>query len=127
MVVSYLSLLEKKYNSQLDPKAQEYIKNAVEGGTRMRELIDYLLEYSRLDTKSKEFASVNMNDVLESTIKVLKIPIEENKADIFVGPLPYIMADELQMAQLMQNLVGNAIKFHGSGKTGHPNNGKIGS
>ena len=114
MVVSYLSLLEKKYKDQLDPNAQEYIKNAVEGGARMRELIDDLLEYSRLDTKGKEFASVNMNEILESTIKMLKVPIEENKADIFVGSLPTIKADQLQMSQLMQNLVGNAIKFHGS-------------
>ena len=114
MVVSYLSLLEKRYKDQLDPSAQEYIKNAVEGGTRMRQLIDDLLEYSRLDTTGKEFVQVNMNEVLESTIKMLKVPIEENRADIFVGSLPTIEADQLQMSQLMQNLVGNAIKFHGS-------------
>ena len=113
MVVSYLSLLDKRYQDHLDPKAQEYIKNAVEGGTRMRHLIDDLLAYSRLETTGKEFVPVNMNEVLESTVKVLKVPIEENKADIFVGPLPTIKADELQMVQLMQNLVGNAIKFHG--------------
>jgi PAS domain S-box-containing protein len=114
MVISYMSLLEKRYKDQLDPKAQEYIKNAIEGGARMRLLIDDLLAYSRLDTTGKAFVHVNMNETLDSTIKVLKVSIEESKADIFVGPLPTIIADELQMSQLMQNLIGNAIKFHGS-------------
>jgi PAS domain S-box-containing protein len=113
MVVSYLTLLDKKYRNQLDPKAQEYIKNAVEGGSRMRQLIDDLLEYSRLDTSRKEFVPVDMNKILESTINLLKVPIEESRAEILIGPLPTIMADGSQMIQLMQNLVGNAIKFHG--------------
>ncbi|HEY3419169.1 MAG TPA: ATP-binding protein [Methanomassiliicoccales archaeon] len=113
MVVSYLSLLERKYKDQLDPKAQEYIGNALEGGARMRQLIDDLLEYSRVDTKGKEFTVVDMGEVLEDTIKVLKVPIDESKADIFVGPLPDIRADGTQMRQVMQNLVANAIKFRG--------------
>ncbi len=113
MVVSYMSLLEKRYKDQLDPKAREYIDNAIEGGSRMRQLIDDLLAYSRLETTGKEFVPVNMNEVLESTVKVLMVPIEENKADILVGPLPTVRADGSQMVQLMQNLVGNAIKFRG--------------
>jgi two-component system, chemotaxis family, sensor kinase Cph1 len=80
----------------------------------MRQLIDELLEYSRLDTSVKEFAPVNMNDVMETTIKMLNHSIQESKADIFVGPLPTIVADGSQMMQLMQNLVANAIKFHGT-------------
>jgi PAS domain S-box-containing protein len=114
MVVSYMSLLEKRYKDQLDPKAREYIDNAIEGGSRMRQLIDDLLAYSRLETTGKKFVPVNMNEVLESTIKVLMVTIEENRADISVGPLPTVKADGSQMVQLMQNLVGNAIKFHGS-------------
>jgi light-regulated signal transduction histidine kinase (bacteriophytochrome) len=107
-------LLEKRYKDQLDPKAREYIANAIEGGSRMRQLIDDLLAYSRLETTGKEFVPVNMNEVLESTIKVLMVPIQENKAEILVGPLPTVGADGSQMVQLMQNLVGNAIKFRGS-------------
>ena len=80
----------------------------------MRQLIDDLLEYSRLDVAGKEFVPVRMNEVLEYTIRVLKIPIEENNAQIVVGPLPAVNADEMQMILLMQNLVGNAIKFRGS-------------
>jgi PAS domain S-box-containing protein len=114
MVVSYLSLLDRKYGGQLDPKAHEYIKNALEGGARMRQLIDDLLEYSRVETKGTQFTLVNMGDLLEDTLKLLKVPIDENKADIFVGPLPTIRADGTQMSQVMQNLIANAIKFHGS-------------
>ena len=114
MVVSYLTLLDKKYKDQLDPKAREYMSHAVEGGERMRALIDDLLTYSRIDSQAKPFAPVNMNKVVENVINVLKVPFEENKADIYVEPLPVIMADELQMVQLMQNLVANAIKFHGA-------------
>ncbi len=113
MVISYLSLLDRKYKDQLDPKAQEYIHYAVDGGKRMRELIDDLLEYSRIETKGRKFAPVAMNEVVEDVIKVLKVPIEESKAKIVVGPLPTIMADGTQMAQVMQNLLSNAIKFHG--------------
>ena len=111
MVVSYLTLLERKYKDTQDPQAQEYIKSAMVGGLRMRQLIDDLLEYSRLDSRAKEFAPVNMNEVLERTIKQLKVPMEESKADIFVGPLPSIMGDEVQLVQLIQNLIGNSIKF----------------
>jgi light-regulated signal transduction histidine kinase (bacteriophytochrome) len=113
MVVGYLTLLRKRYSDQLDPQAQQYINSAIEGGARMRQLIDDLLEYSRLDTKIREFAPVSMNEVMETTIKMLNLPIQENKADIFVGPLPTIIADGSQMMQVMQNLVANAIKFHG--------------
>lgn len=114
MVVSYLTLLDKRFSDQLDPKAKEFIKNAVEGGSRMRQLIDDLLEYSRLDVVGKGFVPVDMQRVLESTVRVLKIPIEESNADIIVGPLPTVCADEMQMIMLMQNLVGNAIKFCGT-------------
>jgi signal transduction histidine kinase len=113
MVVGYLSLLQKRYGDQLDSQAQHYIDNAITGGTRMRQLIDELLEYSRLDTSIKEFVPVNMNEVMETTIKMLDHSIQESKADIFVGPLPTIKADGSQMMQVMQNLVANAIKFHG--------------
>ena len=113
MMVSYLSLLEKRHKDVLDPQAEEYLHNALAGGARMRQLIEDLLEYSRVDAMSKAAAPVNMNEILESTIEVLSLTIQESKADIFVGPLPTIRAEGTQMLQLMQNLVANAIKFHG--------------
>jgi PAS domain S-box-containing protein len=111
MVVSYLTLLERKYRDINDPNAKEYIRGAMEGGLRMRNLIDDLLEYSRVDSRAKEFTMVNMSEVLVSTIKLLKVPIEESKADILIGPMPSILGDEAQLVQLMQNLIGNSIKF----------------
>jgi signal transduction histidine kinase len=113
MIVSYMSLLERKYKDELAPEAQEYLRNALEGGTRMRELIDDLLEYSRLETNAKAFATVNMREVVENAIKVLKVPIEESKADVYIEPMPTITADGSQLQQVMQNLISNSLKFHG--------------
>ncbi len=113
MVINYLSLLERRNKDSLDPRSKEFIGFAVEGGERMRELIEDLLEYSRIDTQGKEFAPVDMNDVVSKTLSLLKVPIEESEAEIIVGPLPTVLADKSQMEQVMQNLVGNAIKFHG--------------
>jgi len=111
MVVSYLTLLESKYQDQLDAKANEYIHFAVEGGRRMHELIDDLLTFSRVETRGKAFALVNMNDLVADTIQVLKLQIDEGKAQVIVKNLPTIMADPSQLSQLMQNLINNAIKF----------------
>ena len=113
MVINYLSLLESKFKDQLDPLAKDYISIAVEGGERMRELINDLLEYSRVETSGKEFSPVRMDDVVSKTLTLLKLPINESGAQIIVDPLPTIIGDESQMMQVMQNLVGNAIKFHG--------------
>jgi PAS domain S-box-containing protein len=113
MMVSFISLLEKRYRNELDPLALEYINNALEGGSRMRQLIDDLLEYSRIETKAKPFAPVDMKEVMESTIKVLRMPIDECRADLYIEPMPTIMADGSQMEQVMQNLISNSLKFRG--------------
>jgi two-component system, chemotaxis family, sensor kinase Cph1 len=113
MVVSYLTLLEKKYQNMLDPEAQAFIHFAVDGGKRMRLLIDDLLNYSRVDMKGKDFVPVDMNEVVQKTLNNLSVFIDENKADISVGLMPTILADESQMIQVMQNLISNAVKFHG--------------
>ncbi len=113
MVINYLSLLERKNKDKLDPKSLEYVNFAVEGGERMRQLVDNLLEYSRIETRGKGFALVDMQAVITKTLTLLKVPIEESGAVISVEPLPCIMADESQMIQVMQNLIGNSLKFHG--------------
>jgi PAS domain S-box-containing protein len=113
MVTNYISLLERRYQDKLDPMAREYIRYAVDGAARMRELIDDLLEYSRVDRIGKEFTLVDMNIATASALEILKAPAEETKAEIVVDALPTIFADESQMEQLMLNLVANAIKFHG--------------
>jgi len=114
MVLGYLSLLERKYKGELDTQAKEYINHAVDGGTRMRRLIDDLLAYSRVEASAKSSAPVDMKEIVEDTIKVLKTSIDESKADVYIEPLPTVMADGLQMQLVMQNLISNAIKFHGT-------------
>jgi len=113
MITSYLLLLKTRYRDKLDPDAQEFIDFAVDGGKRMDELINDLLEYSKVDSKGRAFADVDMNEVLETTLNILKVSIYERAAEIIFSDLPTVTADHKQMVLLMQNLVGNAIKFHG--------------
>lgn len=113
MVTNYLSLLDRRYHDKLDARAQEYIGYALDGGERMRQLINDLLEYSRVDAVSKEFAPVDMKAVVSKSLAILEESVKENDAEILVEPCPTIVADESQMIHLMQNLIGNAIKFRG--------------
>ena len=113
MVINFLSLLEKDYGDDLDPNAQEYIRYAVDGGRRMRQLIDDLLRYSRVDMSGKEFARVDMNAAVARTLDILGVLIDESEAEILVDPLPTVVGDESQIVQLLQNLISNAIKFRG--------------
>ena len=113
MVISFLTLLERRHQDDLDPKTQEILHFAVDGGRRMRALIDDLLAYSRIDSMDRTFNSVDMNDVTARTLSGLALAIEDNKADIVVEQMPIISGDETQMVQVMQNLIGNALKFHG--------------
>jgi PAS domain S-box-containing protein len=113
MVVNFLSLLEKKYKDELDPNAQEYIRYAVEGGARMHRLIDDLLLYSRVDTKVSDLKMIDMNVTVAKALTILEGAIHENNVEVIVGPLPSVFADESQMVLVWQNLVSNAVKFHG--------------
>jgi PAS domain S-box-containing protein len=112
MVTSYLGLLEKRYGSELNPQAKEYMSFAVDGSLRMKELIDDLLDFSRIDSKPIDLEEVDMNKVAGMVEVDLRLAIEEVGAEIIIGPLPKVRADEVQMKQLLTNLVSNAIKFH---------------
>jgi PAS domain S-box-containing protein len=116
MVISYLTLLNKRYSDRFDADGQEYIRYAVDGGKRMKELIDDLLAYSRVDAGGKEFVPVEMNSLVSKTLLHLKVPIEESNATIVVDQLPIVNADESQITQVMQNLIANAIKFRGNAR-----------
>ncbi|MEE8359163.1 MAG: ATP-binding protein [Candidatus Hydrothermarchaeales archaeon] len=113
MVASYVQLIERKYKDKLDKDAEDFIAFAVDGATRMREMINDLLAYSRVGTKGKPFMMINSTTVLDHAISNLKAAIEENSAVITYDPLPTIMVDDLQLIQLFQNLIANAIKFRG--------------
>ncbi|OUL27155.1 hypothetical protein BV378_10865 [Nostoc sp. RF31YmG] len=113
MVTSYLQLLERRYKNQLDARADEFIGYAVDGAQRMQTLINDLLNYSRVSTRGQPFMPVNCNTVLERAIANLQIAIAESNAVITADPLPEVIADSTQLAQVFQNLIGNAIKFRG--------------
>lgn len=113
MVSSFLQLLEKKYQPQLDETASKYIHFAVDGADRMKGLIKDLLSFSRVATVKQEMGPVNINSVIEDTKVVLGPVIEESGAVIHATVLPTIIADELQLKQLFQNLISNAIKYAG--------------
>ncbi|MFB3765616.1 MAG: ATP-binding protein [Methanotrichaceae archaeon] len=113
MVTSYVQLLQKRYRNKLDPDADEFIAYAVDGATRMQQLINDLLTYSRIGTRGKPFEPTDFNRVFDRAVSNLKVAIDESGATVTHDPLPTLMVDGTQMVQLMQNLIGNGIKFHG--------------
>ena len=116
MVASYTQLLARRYRGKLDSDADEFIGYAVDGATRMQQLINALLDYSRVGTRGKPFEPTSCEDVLNQAITNLQAAIEENGALLTHDHLPTVMADATQMLQLFQNLIGNAIKFHSEKK-----------
>jgi light-regulated signal transduction histidine kinase (bacteriophytochrome) len=111
MVHSYLQLLQQRYRGQLDENADEFIAFAVNGAARMHNLIRDLLLYSRVETKGQSFEPTDCAVVLQAVLANLQTAIEENQARITYDDLPTVIADEVQLTQLLQNLLGNAIKF----------------
>lgn len=111
MISSYLSLLEMELESDLDEETQEYIDYAVDGAERMKQLIDDLLKYSRVETQEREFEEHDLNDTLESVEQDLTFLIDEKNGELTSDDLPTIKADQSQMKQLFQNLIANAFKY----------------
>jgi len=111
MIASYLQLVAQRYQGKLDADADEFIGFAVDGAKRMQALINDLLAYSRVGTKARPFAPTDCAAVVDTAISDLRVAIEESGAEIKCGPLPVVMADAMQFAQLFRNLLANAIKF----------------
>jgi len=112
MVTSFLSQLKKKYNHQLDDKAQQYIYYAHDGATRMRQIILDLLEYSRVGRVPHKSSSVNLINLVSEVLLLQKKCIEEKKAEIEIDSLPQLKIEEPLLRQLFSNLIGNALKYH---------------
>ncbi|MEZ2249889.1 PAS domain S-box protein [Microcoleus sp.] len=110
-VTSYTQLLAQRYQGNLDAKADKYINHIVDGASRMQQLINDLLAYSRLGTRAQEFEIADCNAAVEQSLCNLQIAIAEKQAIITKDVMPTVMADEFQLVQLFQNLIGNAIKF----------------
>ena len=113
MVTAYVRLLQTQYGGKLDSDADEFIGFAVDGAKRMQGLIDDLLAYSRVGTRGKEFTATDCNGVLARTLLNLKTAIDESGAQVTQDQLPTVPGDEFQLGQLLQNLIGNAIKYRG--------------
>jgi signal transduction histidine kinase len=110
-IASYMSLLARRYEGQLDETGKRYVRYAVEGATRMQTLIDDLLSYSRAGTQAVEKQPISSEKVLERALQNLKASVEETSALVRHDNLPLIEADESKLTQVMQNLLGNAMKF----------------
>jgi light-regulated signal transduction histidine kinase (bacteriophytochrome) len=113
MVASYLQLIQKRYTDILDDDGREFIKYAIDGAKRMKNLINDLLQFSRIETRGQSFSNINLNTVIEEVKLNLKEQIETDQATIIFDDLPQVFADYGQMIQLFQNLIANGIKFHG--------------
>jgi PAS domain S-box-containing protein len=111
MVSSYTQLLGRRYGEKFDADAKEFMAYIVDGATRMKQLIEDLLAYSRVGTKGKDFKPADLDKSVRRAISNLKAAIEESGASVTYDPMPVVPADEVQLAQLFQNLMGNALKF----------------
>ena len=113
MVASYVELLDERYKDQLDGNAREFIAYAVDGATRMKQMIGDLLAYSRVGKNGEEVVAVACEAALGQACADLRTSIAEAAAEISHGPLPTVLGDFGQFARLFQNLLGNAVKFRG--------------
>lgn len=116
MVASYTQLLARRYKGQLDADADEFIGFAVDGAARMQLLIQDLLSYSRLTTRGKTPCFTLAEAACRSALENLQESIRSSNATVSVGALPAVLADAMQLTQLFQNLVGNAIKYRNERK-----------
>jgi signal transduction histidine kinase len=114
MVSSYLQLLQRKYQGQLDASADKYIAYAVDGAARMQRMINDLLAYSRVMTRGKAPAATDCERAWSDALANLERRIQENAAVVTHDPLPTVQADASQLIQVFQNLIGNAVKYHGA-------------
>lgn len=115
MVSLYIQLLEEEISGRIDGQAKEYIQFAIEGTRRMQSLIDDLLSYSRIEMTDTVLQKTDCNNVLDEALRNLQTFIRGQNATVTHGKLPETQSDPVQMVQIFQNLVANAIKFHRPG------------
>jgi signal transduction histidine kinase len=114
MVASYTQLLAERYGGKLDEQAHKYIRYAVEGAGRMQTLIQDLLKFSRVGRQPPELTTTDCEMALAGALENLQAAIQENNAVIQHEPLPIVRGNAVQLQQLFQNLLGNAMKFRNS-------------
>lgn len=111
LISAFTDRILNLYTGVLDEKGADYLRRVQRSVKRMRQLIDDLLQFSRITTRGKPFASVRLNQVLADLLKDLEVRLAETGGKVELGTLPEVFADTLQMRQLFQNLIVNALKF----------------
>jgi len=114
MIASYTQLILRRYGDRFDGDAREFMDFIVDGATRMKQLIEDLLAYSRVGTHGKAFRPTDSGAAVQKALANLRAAIESSTGTVTHDPLPTINADEFQLVQLFQNLIGNALKFKGT-------------
>lgn len=104
--------LEKKCAADLSEEGRDYVNRMKNAAVRMQNLINDLLTFSRVSTKTQPFQPINLNKIAEEVVSDLEVRIEQTGGCVEIGELPTLDADAVQMRQLFQNLIGNALKFH---------------
>lgn len=115
-ITSFIQILEKRYSGKLDEDGRQFMGYVVEGAKRMQHLIRDLLEYSRINRSNTNYETVDLNDVYQTVNRVLKDKIDSNDAIILAEHLPVVQGNKVQLTQIFQNLIDNAIKFRGKKK-----------
>ena len=113
MVSGYTTMLGKRYKGKLDCDADAFIDFIVDGAHRMEQLVNDLLAFSRVSTSGREFKDCDTNLALQHALINLQVAIQESEAQISSDPLPNVVADHMQLTQLFQNIISNALKFKG--------------
>ena len=111
MITSYTQLIEKRNAEKMDEESQEFLHFVTDGAKRMSQLIKALLEYSRVDSRTKPFLPLDMEAVVQTAVHHLQRTIDDNDARITVGDMPRVIGDEIQLISLVQNLIANAVKY----------------
>lgn len=112
-IAGFAQFLQKDYQGRFDERADEYLTRIVDGAKRMQTLINDLLAYSRVESRSRPFEQVDLNETFEDAVGLLRSSIEDTHGEVTRGELPTVVGDRSQISQLLQNLIGNAIKYHG--------------
>jgi len=116
-VITFGDRLLSKCGETINNEGKEYIERMQNASHRMKSLITDLLEFSRVRTRTQPFTQVDLARVAQEVLSDLEVKIEQTKGCVKIGDLPVIEADSLQMRQLFQNLIGNALKFHRKGES----------
>ena len=114
-VVAFGSLLQEEFGTTLGVTGADYVARMRGAAERMQRLINDLLTYARVTTHTNAFEPVDMNQTVREVLSDLETRLTETQGRVVVSDLPRVEADPTQMAQLMQNLIGNALKFHRKG------------